>query len=200
MIPQLPKSALIKLAQPDTPWRVALEGEGAADAGSPGRDLFAEITNECLQPCLSLFISSENGMIPNPLCKNTDRFFYFGALIAISIISKLLQPFRLTRFVWQYIVNRSLTIDHLREIGPDYCKFLTIVKTMDDPESFNKMKLTWVVQSFNGIVDELFDGGIKKNVEFENHLQYCEMYESFRISGLRKPLEKIVGGISVFFG
>jgi hypothetical protein len=189
MMQQVPRRRLVRIGQPDVPWRVALEGEGAADAGGPGRDLFSEVCREMQ----SLFVNCPNGcLVPNP-SKPCEYFVYVGALIAAAIISKLPQPFRFMKLVWQYIVSRRLTVSMVATTDPDYFRSLDLIKNMDI-DTFASLNQKWTMTSLTGMSDINL-----RDVEFGSRLEYCEECESHRVNELLAPLHAIVEGVEIFF-
>jgi hypothetical protein len=141
----------------------------------------------------SLFLKCPDGyLFPNPL-KPREKFVYVGALIAAAIISKLPQPFRLMKLVWQYIVFRKLTVSMVATTDPDYFRSLDLIKEMDIG-TFASLDLRWTMTGLTGTSD----GGVQ-DLKFGNRLEYCEKCESQRVNELLEPLRAIVEGVEVFF-
>jgi hypothetical protein len=91
LVDQLADRGIASLNRTRVPWHVSLVGEGALDAGGPGRELFAEVCMEVMHPALDLFIQIDS-LSPNPEGAES-LFVYVGGLIGVAYTRKLPQPF-----------------------------------------------------------------------------------------------------------
>ncbi|OHT15714.1 hypothetical protein TRFO_13878 [Tritrichomonas foetus] len=211
---QIPIDQLYHLKQPNNvPWHVELEGEGASDAGGPGRDIFSQICTEFLDIRSNLFGVTPNRrrgngpnqdvLVPNTEINNNSKLLhqmiYVGALMACSYISKLPQPFCLSNLVWTYLVGREITADLIYEIDEEFKCLMKSIKECGQDVPFSSIySLNFTVENSLGETVELISGGTFIKVDYENRLEYCRLCEDFRINEFKKPLENILQGMKYF--
>lgn len=208
MMAQVSFDMLPNLRQSETPWRVKLLGEGATDAGGPGRDLYTQICLEIQQPYMKLFMtphSTSNGyLVPNTdfiTDKRKDMFIYVGALIGGSYVTKLPQPFRFMPLVWSYLVGNKITKEEIYDFDHDFKKLMKTIRSIQSKEEFDtifKDNLFYTVLNSKGDVVELFSEGSSVPVTFENKDSYCDLCENYRINEFDKPLQYMSKGIQIF--
>ena len=233
---------LASLCNPNgVPWHVDLEGEGASDAGGPGRELFSQICAEIMDKRSGLFCQTPNQrkqsnlnqdeLIPNSkiIARNGlftlnssnsitkiestrndenkilfENFYdiqiyvYVGALIAISYISKLPQPFAFPNFVWSYLVGRKIVIQDIYEIDEEFKQAMISIRNCPPTAPFESLyNLNFSIDNSAGETVELISGGSLIKVNYENRLQYCQLCEEYRIHEFDPILEKIKEGLNM---
>jgi hypothetical protein len=122
MMLQIALESIPQLRQTDVPWRVYLEGEGATDAGGPGRDLFSQMCIEIQHPSSSLFrqTATFDQLVPCGNASKLRHYTYVGVLIGLSIWCKLPEPFHFMPLVWDFLAGDPLPPggQELAEIAP----------------------------------------------------------------------------------
>ena len=207
LMAQVPVDVLIHLKQKDIPWRVYLEGEGATDAGGPGRDIFTEVCLEIMQPQLKLFLPApekySSYLMPNTddfTPRKREQFVYVGALVALSYITKLSQPFSFLPCVWKGLTGRNLTFKDIIATDPSYFTFLDSIEHFAGPkEEFERLfDLTYVVRSYSGRVTELLPGSGKLRVRYEDREFYAKFCRESRFKQLKDVMDALAEGMSIF--
>jgi hypothetical protein len=116
MINQVNIESIVKLKSRIAPWVANLAGEGAIDAGGPGREVFTEMCEEIFLQFNHLFIQSPatrntNQMcefLPDPKCPKS-RMIYAGALVGLSFVTQSPQPFKFHPIVWSFLTGKDVT-------------------------------------------------------------------------------------------
>jgi hypothetical protein len=191
LMAQLPASRLPRLRQRESPWRVDLAGEGASDAGGPGRDLFSGICEEVMGEAHQLFVWFDGKRAPNPRA-DPDKLVYVGALIGAALFSKLPQPFDLAPFVWAYLTSGQVLPDG---IDSQYFSYLNVIAGIDREEIYERLDLVWTVESVLGENVELFDGGRDLRVSYLDRIEYCELCRDFRRREFQPGLSALASGL-----
>ena len=217
-IQQVQISSLPKLKRQNVPWHVDLIGEGATDVGGPGRDLFTEVCMELMNPSIGLFIMNPNKRVnnpntnqellipnPTPLTSQTEReYFYAGVLISLCYVSKLPEPFKFARFVWNYLTNRPVVIDDIYAVDLQFMQLMTSIenseKTITSPDQFATIfPLFFQVQNSLGEMVELIPGGSTIPVTFERRNEYVQRCKNFRVKEFNSQLEQLRKGFNLIF-
>lgn len=125
-VSQVIPDKLWMLKSKNSPWGVELAGEGAIDAGGPGRDLFTEVCREMFKPYNKLFILSpasiinrKDEYIPDP-SSDPERLIYAGALIGLAFITKSPQKFHFEEIVWSYLLGNSMSDRLIEAMDPSF--------------------------------------------------------------------------------
>ena len=212
-INQTPPEKINALKRESVPWRVDLIGEGATDLGGPGRDLFTEACMEIMDPSLGLFIQTPNKrdrngpgqefLIPNPtpLTEETRKlYFYSGLLMTICYISKLPEPFKYARFVWNYLTQRPVKLEDIYEIDYEFKQYITSIEECTNSADFQqKFMLNFTTLNTLGKHVELIPGGSTIPVTYERRLEYVNKCKKFRVKEFNEQLEALRSGFLVFF-
>ena len=211
-IHQTPPEKIIALKRESVPWRVDLIGEGATDLGGPGRDLFTEACMEIMDPSNGLFIQTPNKrmrngsgqdfLIPNPtpLTEQTRQLYYYsGVLMTICYTSKLPEPFRFARFVWNFLTQRQVKLDDIYEIDYNFKQFITSLENCNNNEFQQMYMLNFTTQTTLGNTVELIAGGSTIPVTYERRLEYINKCKKFRVKEFNEQLEALRSGFQVFF-
>ena len=190
LIHQIPKEPIHKMIHiNDSPWHVDLEGEGAADAGGPARELFSQVCQEFMNPISNYFMRTPNGingigdnqdiLIPNPYNLDEEKqrdLFYIGAIIGCAYTSKLSQPFQFAKLFWYYLINKKLKIKHVYEIDEKFKNFKKDILE-STKEVFDSLNITYTVYDSGYHIVELVDYGKMKKVNYEDRFHYCDLCE-----------------------
>ena len=214
-IRQTPPEKINALKRESVPWRVDLIGEGATDLGGPGRDLFTEACMEIMDPSNGLFIQTPNKrdrngpgqefLIPNPtpLTEQTRQlYFYSGVLMTICYTSKLPEPFKFARFVWNFLTQRQVKLDDIYEIDYKFKQFVTSIencKSTNNSDFQQMYMLNFTTQTTLGNTVELIAGGSTIPVTYERRLEYINKCKKFRVKEFNEQLEALRSGFQVFF-
>jgi len=212
---QTPIEKIPSLKRESVPWRVDLVGEGATDLGGPGRDLFTEACMEIMDPSLGLFIptpnkSAGNGtnqelLIPNPSPMNAFKkklYLYAGVLMTICYTSKLPEPFKFARFVWNALTLRPVTIEDIYEIDYLFKKFILSLEQCaftNNQEFQQNFPMYFTVQNTLGNSIELIPGGSSIPVTIERRIEYINRCKQYRIKEFNEQLESLSRGFQIFF-
>ncbi|KAK8878322.1 hypothetical protein M9Y10_005088 [Tritrichomonas musculus] len=136
----------------NSPFKVRLNGENAADVGGPGREIFSSLILEMMNDHIGIFTFNPNrrnkvadtnqeDLIPNKVFNESyffqfengyrfyRRFVYAGSLIAVCIVSNLPQPMLLSSFIWEYLTYGSVSIESIYQIDSN---FENIIKTAEN--------------------------------------------------------------------
>lgn len=203
MIEQIPISSLKVLKCKDAPWRVTLEGEGAADAGGPGRDLFTDICAEITMPHNHLFIATPrsvedgtcNEFIPDPRCVDkAERFVYVGAFVALAFVTQIQQPFHFAPLVWAALCGEKVTVEHIYQIDPRF------TKEMKRIEGGSVENLHFTVLNIAGETVQLIHGGANQIVTINDRSRYLQLAQAYRVNELTVLLKAMLKGFNIFLG
>jgi hypothetical protein len=196
VVDQIPLAQIPSLKCNDAPWRVSLEGEGATDAGGPGRDLFSEVSSEICMAHNHLFVPSATGdFVPDLTCKILSRFVYVGAFVALAFITRLQQPYRFATMVWAFLAGQKIIPDHIFEIDPE---FRTWLANAEKAVAHGEVRFT--VPSFSGEQVELFAGGANLIVSQADTARFAGLAMQFRIAEFLPSLRRMREGFSIFLG
>ncbi|EAX94171.1 hypothetical protein TVAG_315770 [Trichomonas vaginalis G3] len=203
------------LKRASVPWRVDLVGEGATDLGGPGRDLFTEACMEIMDPSMQLFIQTPNKrrkiataqdyLIPNPsplTPQSRDFFFYAGVLMTICYTSRLPEPFKFARFVWNSLTQRPVTLDDIYEIDSNFKQFILSIENSSSmsPQDFHSTyMLNFTAENSLGSIVELIPGGSLVPVTFDRRLEFLAKIKKFRVKEFNESLEQLRRGFNFFF-
>jgi hypothetical protein len=210
-------SAIKRLNKVTVPWHVHLIGEGATDVGGPGRDVFSQTCLELSKPVIGLFIPSpnmrrnqgESVLVPNPSpvepgSLREKMYFYAGLLFSVCFISKLPQPFRFARFVWNSLTGRSVCIEDVYEIDLDFKQLMESIQQCEkdgiDSQTFSELfPNTFEIQNAAGDMVALILGGSSIRVTFERRLEFVQRSRRLRLKEFSVQLEWIRKGFNQFF-
>jgi len=218
-IRQIPEKEIDRLqTRASPPWHVDLIGEGATDAGGPGRDLFSEQCMEIMHPSLSLFVptpntrvdpkSSKNLLIPMPASQISEKtrleYMYSGVFMALCYSSRLPEPFKFARFVWNFLSGKSVTIEDIYEIDSS---FRDIIVPMEDPENEKltedefeqRFPRSFSCQNSLGHNVELIPGGNNTPVTKARRLEYVQRCKKMRLKEFDVPLQALKSGFNLIF-
>ena len=210
-IQQTPMNKLSSLKRSSVPWRVNLINEGAIDLGGPGRDVFSELCMELMHPSHGLFIETPNGragnrtelLIPNPvpLTSVTKKYyFYTGVLMTLCYTSRLPEPFRFARFVWNALTGRNVTIEDIYEIDFSFQRFISSIENCSNSEEFQKMfDIFFTCPNTIGEYIELIPGGSHIPVTFERRFEYIIRCQKFRRKEFNDQINALREGFYIFF-
>lgn len=223
-IPKMKKSRL-------NPFMVKLVNEQAVDIGGPGREIFSNLIVEMMNDHLGIFTMNPNmrnqigdtnreDLIPNKMMRNdiyqykddtkfSERFIYAGALIAICIKSNLPQQMNLAPFIWEYLLNSSVSIESIYEIDNEFKNFIKNLENLlqkvndskiddDDDDVIDSSLLGSfeITDSFGSLV-ELVPSGSNKNVNEENLSDFIELAKEFRIHEFDEELKALKDGFNM---
>jgi E3 ubiquitin-protein ligase HERC1 len=206
LIGQLENDAngLRKLNKTIVPWHVELTGEGATDIGGPGRDLFSEVCREISDPMLGLFCPSPNMrrdegeqvLIPNPApvepgSPRETMYFYAGVLFSMCFISRLPQPFRFAKFVWDALTGRPVAIEDIYNNDAEFERFIKAI-TLDGEYMFT-------VQNSAGDMVDLITKGSAIHVTHDRCSEFRERCIEFRVHEFATQLDAMRRGFNEFF-
>ncbi|OHT15472.1 hypothetical protein TRFO_14098 [Tritrichomonas foetus] len=217
LIRQLKYEDLINMCQQDTPWTVILEGEGAQDAGGPGRELFTQICMEIQDIRCNLFAVTPNRrrgngpnqdlLIPNSSShlhnseEHRTKLIFAGAIIACAYTSHLPQPFCFANLVWTSLIGKKITIDQIYEIDEEFRASMESIKSCGPDVPFSLIySLNFTIENSFGENVELIEGGTFINVDYERRLEYCQAAENFRLHEFDEYLNALSQGFKLFFG
>jgi len=215
---QLPEKNIDRLrTKSSPPWHVDLIGEGATDAGGPGRDLFSETCMEVMHPSLSLFVptpntrvdpNASNQLIPMPAHQISEKirleYMYSGVLMGLCYSSKLPEPFKFARFVWNFLSGRNVTIEDIYEIDTS---FRDLIVPMEDPENEKlteeefeqRFPRSFTCQDSLGHNIELIPGGTNTPVTLSRRLEYVQRCKKLRLKEFDVPLQALREGFNKIF-
>ena len=210
---------LYKMKKTTVPWHVDLIGEGATDAGGPGRDLFTEACMEIMHPAMDLFIPSPNQrngdganqelLIPHSRPVGIESFreklyFVSGILMAAAYISKLPEPFRFARFVWNALTGRPVTIEDIYDVDQEFHQLMKSIENCDktvanEAEFASLFPYHFVIQDSRGEMAELLPGGFNIPVTYERRMEFVQRSKRFRLKEFNTQLDALRKGFNFFF-
>ena len=213
------------------PFTVTCVDEHGVDFGGPGRELFSSLFVELMNSHIGVFTINPNklhdltdtnkeDMIPNKNFNDIfadkkhsqlfkSRFIYAGALIGICIVSKLPQPIRLASFIWEYLINETVSIESIYEIDKSFEKLIKKAESLLNSDSFSSMNdddfkslfsySFEITDSFDKNV-ELVSSGSSKSVTKENLNDFIESAKKFRIHEFDEQLADLKKGFEIITG
>ncbi|EAY14912.1 hypothetical protein TVAG_380220 [Trichomonas vaginalis G3] len=133
VISQVSPEKLSSLKNRNAPWIADLVGEGAIDAGGPGRDVFSEICQEMFLPFNKVFIQTPRTRAQNQMCEfipdpdsSEERLLYAGAFVALCFVTQSPQPLKLNFSVWKYLTGNEISDQDLLDMDPDFAASLNV--------------------------------------------------------------------------
>lgn len=193
---QVPLNLIGTLKRDTVPWNVELLGEGATDAGGPGREILTEMSLEIMSPASKLFFVPANSkagrLIPDPRCSNDLMLEYAGVVISIAYISKILQPFKFDNLVWSFFTGKDVTVQDIYEMDDSFKKII------DSVQNNQCSDLYFTIPSITGEIHKLVPNGDTKLVEPNDRNYFIKKAIEFRIEELRKPLLALRRGVEHF--
>lgn len=214
-IHQTPLEKIPALKRVSVPWRVDLVGEGATDLGGPGRDLFTEACMEIMDPSMQLFIQTPNKrhkiataqdyLIPNPAPltpQSRDFFFFAGVLMTICYTSRLPEPFKFARFVWNSLTQRPVTLDDIYEIDSNFKQFISSIENsanLSASDFQSTFMLNFTAENSLGQIVELIPGGSLIPVTSDRRLEFLQKIKKFRVKEFNDTLVQLRRGFNFFF-
>jgi hypothetical protein len=216
-IEQIPVTQLAGIKRSQNPWKVKLIGEGATDMGGVGRDCFTEVCTEIMRPEVGLFIPSpdmrrDSGqgrdlLVPNPrpVLPQTFReklYFYAGALMTCCYISKIPEPFRFARFVWNAITGRPVTIEDIYDVDGSFKDLMQSLENWKTGAGYfdKTFDLRFCCENSGGESVELFPGGSEARVTFDRRFEYVQKCQKFRVNEFSEHLGNLRKGFNFIMG
>jgi hypothetical protein len=202
------------------PWNVQLAIERPIDAGGPGRELFSEVCMEVMRPELGLFVPTPNHklkesvanqdvLVPNPApfppgSLRAQMYFYTGALIGLCYICTSPCPFRFAPFVWSYLCEDDVTIEHIYEIDERFRSWMRAIETpgplLADPDAFgNLFSGRFEIGNAVGEMVELRPNGRGIVVTEALRPGFVEMCRAYRLREFDEQLKVIKEGFNYVF-
>ena len=114
-------------------------------------------------------------------------------------ISKLPEPFKFARFVWNALTSRPVTLDDIFEVDGTFKDFIESVETCNSMEEFENLKLTFVCKNSLDEDEELIPGGSNELVTFERKEEFLQLCRKFRLKEFNAQLEELRSGFNSFF-
>jgi E3 ubiquitin-protein ligase HERC1 len=144
---------------------------------------------------------------PDPAEPGSDReefYFYIGVLFSVCYISKIPQPFRFARFVWNALTGRSVTISDIYAVDRDFESLMTSMENCEangiDSLLFQEVFTNnFEVQNSAGKMIPLLPGGSSIHVTFENRREFIQRAQKFRIREFSTQIEALRRGFGNFF-
>ena len=197
----------------DKPWEVSFKNEQGIDAGGPARELVTELALDVCSVNCGLVVPTPNARnevgqyrdcvipLPNPSISNPDkRYRIFGAAIAISIRTGLVQTFNLPPLFWEFLITGELTIELIYEIDENYKVLIDSFKEaqrsgMDDEAFRTRLNHKFVITDSRGNEMPLKQRGRQESVTASNCAQFISLANEFRLNELKPWLTKIRDGM-----
>ena len=190
---QVASSSLASLKSRNAPWVVDLIGEGAIDAGGPGREIFTNICEEIFLPFNHLFIQSPNTRDANLMCEflpdpraTTERLIYAGSLIGLSFVTQSPQPFKFHTIVWNFFTGISVKEQDVIDMDTTFAK---VIQTPGDK------RLT----AFSVTGEQVSLSPHGDSIEVDENT-YRRLAMDFRIHELTQCLKDLRTGFEIIMG
>jgi hypothetical protein len=212
LIEQLPRGNLWKLKRSDSPWHVSFSGEGAVDAGGPGRAVFTDICREIMLPKMSLFVPTPNCrngegknqdlLIPNPEinCNRENAFYYAGVLMALAYVTSSTQPFTFVDCVWNFLMGADVTFEDIISIDANFNRIVNAdLSKLPEGELMNLFPSRLEMQNSLGSMVDLVPRGRNISILPQMYREYAEACKKFRIAEFTPALKAISAGFWLIF-
>jgi hypothetical protein len=202
------------LRRSDKLYNTFLMGERAHDAGGPYRESFAMYAMELQSTALPLMVRVPNEKhsvgqnrekwILNPGAVSSlhmEMFAFMGKLLGIAIRTKEYLALNIPSIIWKLLVEDTPTREDLEGIDLFQVQSLDRMRHIESEgitsESFNYIFYeTFTAVSSDERVVELFPGGSKVDVTFENRKQFCDQVEQFRLHEFDRQAEAVRHGLA----
>ena len=173
-------------------FQVILLGEGASDAGGPGREIFSSSIEQLTSANLDLFIPSPNNKsqtgldrdkyIFNPLGAKNEKYLemykFIGKLFGYIISSETFASINLSSIVYKQILGMQLEPSDIELI--DVQSYKSIIKVLSSNNIEQKQALFGVInftcQLPGGETIELKEKGSEIYVDENNYEEFLELY------------------------
>ena len=173
-------------------FQVILLGEGASDAGGPGREIFSSSIEQLTSPNVDLFIPSPNNKsqtgldrdkyIFNPLGAKNEKYLelykFIGKLFGYIISSETFASINLSSIVYKQILGMQLEPSDIELI--DVQSYKSIIKVLSSNNMEQKRALFGVInftcQLPGGETVELKEKGSEIYVDENNYEEFLELY------------------------
>jgi E3 ubiquitin-protein ligase HERC1 len=169
-----------------------------------------------MKPSLGLFIPSPNMRAdgdccfvpdPRPVDPGSRRermYFYTGLLFALCYISKLPEPFRFARFVWNALTGRPVTISDIYAVDTEFEKLMLAMENCEenriDANLFEEVFTNkFEVENSAGELVPLVPGGSAIRVTFNHRREFIQRAQKFRLREFTTQLAAMRHGFSEFF-
>ena len=173
-------------------FQVILLGEGASDAGGPGREIFSSSIEQLTSPNVDLFIPSPNNKsqtgldrdkyIFNPLGAKNEKYLelykFIGKLFGYIISSETFASINLSSIVYKQILGMQLEPSDIELI--DVQSYKSLIKVLSSNNMEQKKALFGVInftcQLPGGVTVELKEKGSEIYVDENNYEEFLELY------------------------
>lgn len=202
------------LRRSDKLYTTYLMGERAHDAGGPYRESFAMYAMELQSGSLPLMVRVPNEKqsvgqnrekwILNPGATSSlhmEMFCFMGKLLGIAVRTKEYLALNIPSIIWKLLVDDVPTREDLEGIDLFQVQSLDRMRHIESEgitaDTFNVIFYeTFTVVSSDERVVELFPGGAKIDVTFDNRKQFCDLVENFRLHEFDKQAAAVRRGLS----
>ena len=202
------------LRRTDKLYNTVLMGERAQDAGGPYRESFAIYAQELQSYALPLMIRTPNGRysvgqnrekwLLNPGATSTihyEMFVFFGKLMGIALRTKEYLALNIPSIIWKLLVQDTVTREDLEAIDLFTIQSLDAVRNIHlqgiTEETFSAcMFNTFSTLSSDGRTVELVPDGLKRDVQFHDRHEYCDLVENYRLHEFDSQAQAVRNGLS----
>jgi hypothetical protein len=200
------------------PFQVSWEGERGVDAGGPGRELFAELSQDLMTPVCGLVIpvpNARNGVgsmrdlvIPYPARGQKSvaaQYTFAGCLIGMCIRCGMAQNFNFPPLVWHYLLTGTVEMQYVYEIDENFRLLMTSLQEAQDgriiEDAFASLfPLTFLVADWDGNEVPLLPNGSAIRLTLSNVSDYIARAKQFRVEQLANHLREMKRGLNENLG
>lgn len=194
---------LRRLNKTGVPWHVNLVGEGVTDVGGAARELFPDVCLELTRPSLGVVIPSSNlraaadcecCFIPNPSPveprPGRERMSCYARLLrTICYSSRLREPFRSARFVWNALTGCPVTLSDVSEMDTNFQRAITAMTNCEasgfDAQLFQGVfRNSFEIQTAAGEFVLLVLRGATIRVIFDHRHEFIQCSQKFLSHGV----------------
>eukprot|EP00658_Telonema_sp_P-2_P021694 TRINITY_DN18650_c0_g1_i1.p1 TRINITY_DN18650_c0_g1~~TRINITY_DN18650_c0_g1_i1.p1 ORF type:complete len:349 (+),score=105.86 TRINITY_DN18650_c0_g1_i1:128-1174(+) len=193
---------------------VIFRGESGEDAGGVYREAMEHMCKELQSGSLPLFVRCPNSVqgvgvnrdkwLPNPSADNEiqlSMFEFLGQLLGIALRTKNLLSLDWPPLVWKALVATPVGMSDLR--GVDLC-VAQALDTLYDLEGHGVTREvftdyfdeTFVTRNSAGDTVELCGGGAARAVTYENHVEFADAMERYRLQEATQQIAAIRRGMA----
>ncbi|OQS07538.1 Hect-domain containing peotein [Thraustotheca clavata] len=181
---------------------VTFAGEHVVGDGGPYRQLFSDISIECLR--LELFIPTTNGQqkmgelrdcfVPAPSknsLRDLEQFEFVGLFMGCCLRTGVHLPLHIAPLIWKLLVHEQPTLHDLKLLDSTLHDLIVLpTPPLNDDSSF---VFTSILT--DGSTIELVPGGSELAITSENWSEYCAKVQKARLYECQHQVDAILRGI-----
>lgn len=182
-------------------FHVSYVGEGGIDAGGLFRDCLTQSIGSIFNPNVGIVLKIPNTeeFMPNPQWKDPqtlDLYRFIGRLMGYSLRADFSLLFQWSPFIWKGILHLPFVKEDLKCVDPNTFTYITnLQNTSDEDFEYVCIDEMCVINSFNGEVIPVIDGGLYTPLTVDNRKEVCEKMWEFKLHEFDVQIDAIRNGL-----